>query len=163
LIIDCWENEPAPDPELLNMAALGTPHIAGYSRDGKAKGTRAAVRAVSRYFGLGIDHWEPVGVEPPDIPVIQLDGRGRSDEEILADAILATYEIERDDTALRDKPDRFEQLRGDYPVRREFASFSIRAVGVGHDAMHKLGALGFSCPAATGPECPSESGCDSDV
>jgi erythronate-4-phosphate dehydrogenase len=148
MIIDCWEKEPEPDPELLGMAAFGTPHIAGYSRDGKANGTKTAVRAVSRYFGLGIDEWEPAGVEAPEKPVIELDGRGRTDEAVLADAILATYEIERDDAALRANTERFEQLRGDYPVRREFDSFSIRAVGVRRETLRKLSALAFRCPEA---------------
>jgi erythronate-4-phosphate dehydrogenase len=150
LIIDCWEHEPKPDRELLGMAAYGTPHIAGYSRDGKANGTKTAVRAVSRNFGLGIDEWEPAGVEGPENPVIELEGRGRADEEILADAILATYEIERDDTALRANTNRFEQLRGNYPVRREFDSYSIRAVGVPEEILRKLGALAFSLAYTSG-------------
>ena len=68
LIIDCWENEPALDLDLLHRVDFGTPHIAGYSRDGKANGTTVAVRAISKFFGLGIDDWEPAGIEPPAEP-----------------------------------------------------------------------------------------------
>ena len=77
---------------------------------------------------------------------------GDGDDVVLggsgADAILATYEIERDDAALRANTERFEQLRGDYPVRREFDSFSIRAVGVRRETLRKLSALAFRCPEA---------------
>jgi erythronate-4-phosphate dehydrogenase len=144
LILDCWENEPGIDLELLARVDFGTPHIAGYSKDGKANGTRASVRAVSRFFGLGIDDWSPSGVEPPANPVLELDGAGLSEESILATAVLATYAIGRDDEALRRNPQWFEQLRGDYPVRREFDAYSIHARNVGSDTIGKLGRMGFN-------------------
>ena len=143
LILDCWEHEPEIDLGLLALANYGTPHIAGYSRDGKANGTRTSVRAVSRFFGLGIDEWEPPGIEPPENPVIELVGHKQRGESILAQAILSTYDIASDDRALRDNPEIFEQLRGDYPVRREFASHSIRATRVEPEIMEKLEQLGF--------------------
>jgi len=143
MIIDCWENEPDIDPQLLKLADIATPHIAGYSRDGKANGTRVSVRAISRFFGLGIDAWEPAGIETPAKPRIELDGRGQSTESVLADAVLASYDIENDDRALREDPGLFEQLRGDYPVRREFGSHTIRAVNVDPGVIEKLEKLGF--------------------
>ena len=146
LVIDCWENEPELDPDLLKLADYGTSHIAGYSKDGKAKGTKMSVRAISRFFGLGIDAWEPAGVEPPSNPVIELDGSRQKDDLLLADAILSTYEIEKDDKALRDNPQLFEQLRGDYPVRREFGSYSVSAKNVGPQLMERLRKLGVRRP-----------------
>jgi erythronate-4-phosphate dehydrogenase len=143
LVIDCWEDEPAPDLELLDMVDYATPHIAGYSKDGKANGTTASVRAISRFFGLGINDWEPTGVEPPPTPVIELDGRGLSDEEIIAEAVLTTYRIEEDDRALRDNPGLFEKLRGDYPVRRESHAHTISAVNVEDQVLQMLDNLGF--------------------
>jgi len=142
-VVDCWENEPDIDLQLLNLADYATPHIAGYSRDGKANGTRVSVRAISRFFGLGIDDWEPAGIEAPANPVIELDGRGRDAQAVITDAVLATYAIAGDDRALRDKPGIFEQLRGDYPVRREFGSYTIEASGVEPGVLEKLGLLGF--------------------
>jgi erythronate-4-phosphate dehydrogenase len=144
LIVDCWENEPELDLDLLGRVDYGTPHIAGYSKDGKANGTRASVRAVSKFFGLGIDDWTPSGVEPPGKPVIDLWGNGQSVDSILAQAVLATYDIESDDRALRENPNLFEQLRGDYPVRREFASHAVRAVDVQSGALDALRKLGFN-------------------
>ena len=70
--------------------------------------------------------------------------RSHPDEEsTLAAAILASYEIEQDDQALRGNPELFEQLRGDYPVRREFDSHSVRAIDVDTDILEKLIKLGF--------------------
>jgi erythronate-4-phosphate dehydrogenase len=143
IIIDCWENEPQMDRELLRVADFGTPHIAGYSRDGKANGTRSSVRAISQFFKLGIDNWEPDGIDPPANPLIKLDGRHQNEESILAQAVLSSYAIENDDAALRDNPSTFEELRGDYPVRREFTSYSINATGIESNILNKLNILGF--------------------
>jgi erythronate-4-phosphate dehydrogenase len=143
LIIDCWENEPELDLKLLGLTDYATAHIAGYSRDGKANGTRTSVRAISKFFGLGIDDWEPAGVAPPQNPVIELEGNGKSVDSMLAQAILSTYDIENDDRALRENPHLFEQLRGDYPARREFNSYSIRAAKVGAETLEMLRKLGF--------------------
>ena len=144
LVIDCWENEPGLDLDLLNLVDYGTSHIAGYSRDGKANGTKRSVQAISKFFGLGIDEWEPPGIEPPGNPIIELDGNKKDGSSILAEAILSTYEIEKDDKALRDNTRLFEQLRGNYPVRREFDSYSIRAINVDIEIIDKLKKLGFN-------------------
>ena len=143
LIIDCWEHEPELDLDLLNRADYGTAHIAGYSKDGKANGTRMSVQAVSQFFNLGLDDWVPSGIEPPRKPIIDLDGSKKCTESILAEVVLSTYEIERDDRALRENPQLFEQLRGAYPVRREFGSHAVRATHTGIEALEKLKKLGF--------------------
>jgi len=144
LVIDCWENEPDLDLALLEMVDFATPHIAGYSKDGKANGTTMSIRAISRFFGLGIDEWEPSGVEAPGNPVIRLDGSQKTELAILAEAVLATYQIVDDDRALRENPELFEQLRGDYPVRREFGSHAIMAKNVHAEIIGKLVKLGFN-------------------
>lgn len=144
LNIDCWESEPELDLDLLKLTDYATSHIAGYSKDGKANGTKSSVRSISRFFGLGIDDWEPAGIEAPQNPLIELDGRGLDEEKVLAAAVLASYDIELDDRALRDNPHLFEQLRGDYPVRREFDSYSVRATNVEPESLRKLEKLGFT-------------------
>ena len=147
IIIDCWENEPVFDRNLQKLADFGTPHIAGYAKDGKANGTMMSVRAVSRFFDLGIDDWEPLGIEQPEKPLIELDGSGQSEQDILTEAIRSTYKIEQDDECLRLTPHLFEQLRGDYPVRREFDSYSIDATGINRRTLKKLGQLKFNITA----------------
>jgi len=144
MVIDCWENEPDIDLDLLKLADYATPHIAGYSKDGKANGTKNSVRAISRYFGLGIDDWEPPGVDAPAQPVITVDGKHRSRQSILTEVVLATYPIQSDDEMLRKHTHLFEQLRGDYPVRREFDSYSVRASHTDADALDDLERLGFN-------------------
>ena len=143
LVIDCWENEPDIDLELLKMVDLATPHIAGYSKDGKANGTSMSIQAISRFFGLGIDHWNAQQVELPENTHIELDGLNLSQEAIIEKAILATYDIRTDDAALRKNPESFEKLRGDYPVRREFPIYTIHAKNINPDILETLEALGF--------------------
>ncbi len=143
IVIDCWENEPEIDIELLNIVDYGTPHIAGYSKDGKANGTMMSVQALSRFFNLGLDNWKPSEVETPENPVIEIDGKQRREYSILAEAILSTYQIENDFEALKEKTTDFEKLRGDYPVRREFDSYTIVTRNVEAGTMEKLVKLGF--------------------
>jgi erythronate-4-phosphate dehydrogenase len=126
MVLDVWENEPEIDRELLAMTTIATPHIAGYSADGKANGTAMAVQALSRFFNLGIDDWEPEDIPLPENAEILLDCKNRDAERVLGDAILATYQIGTDDARLRTSVETFEKQRGSYPLRREFPAFRIR-------------------------------------
>lgn len=146
LIIDCWENEPEIDLELLEKADIGTAHIAGYSRDGKAVGTMMSIRAVSRFFKLGIDDWQPLGIELSEQTQIQLDGHKKDEESVLAEAALATYDILADDKRLRAAPGTFERLRGEYPIRREFHNYRIEARNVNKSTVSALKRMGFQLP-----------------
>jgi len=143
LVCDCWEHEPEIDLELLGLTELATPHIAGYSKDGKATGTRMSVKAISDYFDLGLNNWQPTGVELPSHPIIELDGTGKTGPEIISTAILSTYDIQNDDLLFRNDPALFEQLRGDYPTRREFPAYTILAVNVANKELEILEKLGF--------------------
>ena len=145
-VCDCWENEPDIDLELLNMTELATPHIAGYSKDGKATGTQMSVQAISNFFNLELNSWQPSGVEPPANPVIKIDGTGLSEQEILSKAILHTYDIRNDDQRLRADASNFEQQRGDYPVRREFPAYTVKTENVDEKTLEKLRQLGFKSP-----------------
>ncbi len=142
-IADCWENEPELDLDLLNHSDYGTPHIAGYSRDGKANGTKMSVQAVSRFFKLGIDDWEPANVELPKSTTIEIDGTQRREYSIIAEAVLSTYDIETDDEKLREAPYMFEKLRGNYPVRREFDTYTVSAKNIEEGTIEKLKQIGF--------------------
>jgi erythronate-4-phosphate dehydrogenase len=143
-VCDCWENEPDIDLELLAMTEIATPHIAGYSKDGKATGTQMSVHAISQFFGLGLENWQPSGVELPANPAFELDGSGLSEQGIIAKAILHTYDIRNDDQDFRKNTAQFEQLRGDYPVRREFPAFTIVPKNVEENILEVLKKLGFN-------------------
>ncbi len=145
-VCDCWENEPDLDLELLSLTEIATPHIAGYSKDGKATGTLMSVHAISKYFGLGLEDWKPTGVEKPKKPEFEIDGSGLTEQQIISKAILHTYDIRNDDNAFRNCSELFEQLRGDYPTRREFPAFTVKATNVDKKTVENLKLLGFNCP-----------------
>lgn len=115
-IIDVWENEPDIDRTLLQKAFIATPHIAGYSADGKANATRMALTALCRFFGIKPDfHIVP---PKPVNPVITAANE--------TEAYLQMYDPRRDSDALKNHPEQFEKLRGDYPLRRERQAYLFR-------------------------------------
>jgi erythronate-4-phosphate dehydrogenase len=144
-ILDVWEGEPNPDPDLLNGAFIGTPHIAGYSSDGKANGTAACVREFGRFFGIEtLKDWYPTSIPLPPAPLaFTVDGRGKSDLQICCEAITHTYPISEDSERLKQTPAAFEALRGGYWIRREFANFTVRLKNVNRNVADALKKIGF--------------------
>lgn len=105
-VIDCWEGEPDIDKTLLDNAFIATPHIAGYSRQGKIRATAMAAEAVARALGL------------PQ-PVLSVDVPGAAPETVTAEAIAQSYNPFADTEALRRSPADFESLRNHYNLREE--------------------------------------------
>lgn len=106
-VIDVWENEPHISQELLNKVFIGTPHIAGYSADGKANATRMVLKAFCHFFH-----------KPSNFHIVlPTSSNAFSENENLR--ILQLYNPLKDYETLRTNPEHFEQLRGDYPLRRE--------------------------------------------
>jgi erythronate-4-phosphate dehydrogenase len=126
---DVWENEPYADQELIGMCDIATPHIAGYSAEGKANGTAACVRAASTFFGYGLDDWYPAHIPGPAKPEITIDPSGKTMQQIVSEAVLASYDVLEDDANFRQDPARFENLRNFYPIRREFGAFKVNLQG----------------------------------
>jgi erythronate-4-phosphate dehydrogenase len=143
-VLDVWEHEPDIDLELLSRLFIGTPHIAGYSADGKANGTSISVQAFSHMFGFPLQDWYPQSVPAPENPGILLDASGKSSEELLAEAILHTYSVKADDARLRESPAAFENLRGRYPLRREFRAYTVQLKGDKSSVGELFKELGFS-------------------
>lgn len=125
LVLDVWENEPNIDSKLHNKVWIGTPHIAGYSVDGKSNGSTMTIHAIAREFGLPLQDWQPTSLPVPDYPFIHLDNNSEPAYLTAAKAILRTYDILEDDKRLREDPEDFEKQRGSYPVRREFHIWEI--------------------------------------
>lgn len=142
-IIDVWENEPDIDRELMAGTFISTPHIAGYSTDGKANGTAMVVNALSKYFNLPFKEWYPVNVPLPASPFISIDCEYQTEDEVIREAVLHTYNIDEDNVKLRLSPADFEKLRGEYPARREFTSYSVKLSNGSEKIMKILGDLGF--------------------
>ena len=119
LVIDTWCNEPNVNPRLLAECDIATPHIAGYSFQGKQNGTSKAVQAVARKFGIHeLEHFYPE-TEDIDLHPVLIDAEGKSQGEIAA-ILQYNYPIFIDDFMFRTDPEGFERLRSQYQYRREF-------------------------------------------
>lgn len=106
-IVDVWEGEPDINKELLSKAIITTPHIAGYSREGKERATRMVLEAVERKYGVTLDK---SGLEGAYVA---------PEGAIDPTAITESYNPATDTERLRSHPENFEQLRSDYDYRRE--------------------------------------------
>ena len=105
-VLDTWEGEPEIDKELLYLPTIATPHIAGYSRQGKERAPRMAIEAVNQFFGIEGD---TSGLSGNYLPPLDLK----------AEDITSSYNPFHDERALRNNPDEFEQLRHYYLYREE--------------------------------------------
>lgn len=143
-VIDVWENEPDIDLDLMNMVTFATPHIAGYSTDGKANGTAIVVNKLKRHFNLPDADWFPDNIPEPVSPVITINCTGKSEEQVLREAVSHTYDIKEDDLKLRHSPSDFEKLRGKYRLRREFIAYTVNLKGGTEKDRMILEDLGFN-------------------
>jgi len=148
-VLDVWEGEPNISAELLEQAALGTPHIAGYSFDGKVRGTEMIYQAACEFLGVE-PAWRPA-LPPAPLAQVSVEAAGREDEEVLREVVLKVYNIEEDDHNLRkllqvpsaERPGYFDSLRKNYPVRREFPNTTVQLLGGADSLRTKLTGLGF--------------------
>jgi erythronate-4-phosphate dehydrogenase len=127
-VLDVWEGEPETDSRLVQLTDLATPHIAGYSVDGKANATANSVRQVAIELGIPLQYWTPASLPQPADPVIDLTQQTnyKSALELVARAVRHTYKVEDDDRLFRHDPGKFEYLRDNYRIRREFESYSVQ-------------------------------------
>lgn len=118
VVIDTWDGEPDINEELVDMVDIATPHIAGYSYQGKLNGTAASVQAVARHFGITAlyDFFPQTGDE--DRSPVPLDLKGKTQGEVAA-VFQYNYPIYTDDFRFRMEPHNFEKLRTNYQYRRE--------------------------------------------
>jgi erythronate-4-phosphate dehydrogenase len=148
-VLDVWEGEPNISAELLEQVTLGTPHIAGYSFDGKVRGTEMVYQAACEFLGVE-PTWQPA-LPPPPLAHVSVQAAGRQDEEVLREVVLKVYNIEEDDRDLRklrdlpgaERPGHFDSLRKNYPVRREFPNTTVQLLGGPDSLRAKLAGLGF--------------------
>jgi erythronate-4-phosphate dehydrogenase len=131
-MLDVWENEPNIDTELLEMVDIGTPHIAGYSLDGKIAGMIMIYKATCKYFGFKVKFDVEDFLPKPAVPQLKINPKSGSEEDVLRGAVEKIYRISEDDRELRkilDLPEErgkfFDDLRKNYPVRREFQNTQI--------------------------------------
>lgn len=145
-VLDVWEGEPEVPVDLLRLCAITTPHIAGYSRDGKLRGTEMMAEALARHLGVE-NRWRVADVLPAEAG--RLDLRGLAPLDATRKIVSAAYDICADDQALRtsfslsdtERRKFFDALRKNYGERREFPAW--RFVTENSDAVKVLGGLGF--------------------
>lgn len=118
VVIDTWNNEPNVNTDIVEMVDIATPHIAGYSYQGKQNGTASAVQSVARHFGIKelFDYYPEADI--PDHGPIRLDLQDKTHGERAA-VFQYNYPIFTDDFRFRMDPSAFEKLRSDYQYRRE--------------------------------------------
>lgn len=131
-VLDVWETEPVPDPALLRLVDVATPHIAGYSADGKLCGTAMLHAAVLKHFGLA-SSWTPDAELPPVALAASPGATFESEVAWLDDLVQVLYDIRQDDARLRASLKRsaqeraayFSDLRKSYPRRRAFTRHTM--------------------------------------
>ena len=149
VILDVWENEPAINPLLLERVDIATPHIAGYSFDGKVRGTALLYQAVCRYFDL-TPTWDMESSLPTPSLTDLYFSEQVTDKTAIHQAVMASYDVRRDDAALRlmsqqDNPrEYFDKLRKHYPTRREFNYLTIHLPESKKSLFQQLQQLGFN-------------------
>lgn len=118
VVLDTWNNEPNVNKDLVDLVDIATPHIAGYSYQGKQNGTASAVQFVARHFGIEdlYDYYPDADI--PDHEPIHLDLKDKTHGERAA-VFQYNYPIFTDDFCFRMDPDNFEKLRSEYQYRRE--------------------------------------------
>ena len=119
VIIDTWNHEPDVNQTLMSMVDIATPHIAGYSYQGKQRSTAMAVRAVARFFEIKplYDFFPPASLAEP--ASVKLNITGMTQGQIAA-LFQYNYPIFTDDFIFRANPGEFESLRAHYRYRKEF-------------------------------------------
>lgn len=117
IIIDVWNGEPQINPELLAIADIATPHIAGYSYEGKVNGTTMAVKAVAAHFG--IEMLKDFSIVPAEKNNNLFSKAGKSKEEI-SEYLSNIFPIFGHCADLKENPQDFELLRSNFKYRREF-------------------------------------------
>ncbi len=154
-VLDVWEKEPAINWDLLDRVTLGTPHIAGYSSDGKVNGTVMVYHACCRFWGT-----EPVWAPPPylstplapePVPHPAFDATGKDYQTVAYEILTTLYDLPGDHERMREvldapeplRPQAFDRLRRDYPHRREFAGTPISLTDGDQHLFARLQTLGI--------------------
>ncbi|MGO1462465.1 MAG: 4-phosphoerythronate dehydrogenase PdxB [Marinobacter sp.] len=148
--LDVWEREPQISPDLLDKVWLATPHIGGYSLEGKVQGTEMIYQAMSRFMGLPLR--KQAGQFLPEPALSKVAFTGAADEhDAIRIALRACYDPRQDDARLRhtmglpvdERGAAFDQLRRDYPVRRECSSLKVQLKGTSKSLHDSFRAIGF--------------------
>ena len=148
-ILDVWENEPEVDLDVMHRCLLATPHIAGYSLDGKMRGTEYVYQGLCEFYGLPIRRKLAQFLPEPGVKRVNFSDQVPLNQA-LRTAIRAAYEIRVDDGVMRTAMKRsddlratFDALRKNYPLRRDIPTLRVGVPAKCHDLQDVLAAAGF--------------------
>jgi len=145
VVLDVFDHEPDINISTLKVATLATPHIAGYSLDGRLKGTEIVYQAACRHFGVN-PTWQPPPISEPTMLGAM---PAQPDRRTLYEIILSAYNPGDDDHRLRSLPvgsrmhKHFQELRQNYAERGEFFRFAVSNANGASDTADRLNKLGF--------------------
>lgn len=159
VVLDVWEPEPDISLELLDKVLLGSPHIAGYSYDGKLNGTEMVYQALCQHIDKKPEASLAQLVPPLENNLLAIDKAlvQSADSFQIAQALIKqVYDIAADDARLRDLAQQarrgeanfaegFDSLRKHYPKRREFHNYRVALTGLSDADKQWLQVLGFNC------------------
>ena len=124
-ILDVWETEPEPNLVLMDHCLLATPHIAGYSLDGKMRGTEMIYQALCQHLGVAATHHLADFLPEPAVKHLELSSQLSAEQALIA-RLRAVYDVRNDDGRMRyamkhavKSAEAFDALRRDYPLRRD--------------------------------------------
>jgi erythronate-4-phosphate dehydrogenase len=131
--LDVWPNEPNIDTDLLGLVDIGTPHIAGYSLDGKIAGMLMIYNSACEFFNIKPRYKIEDFLPEPDIKTLEIKQISGNSQDVISEVVRKIYPIEKDDSQLRQILNQpvenigryFDGLRKNYPVRREFQNTNI--------------------------------------
>ncbi|HAA46031.1 MAG: erythronate-4-phosphate dehydrogenase [Halomonas sp. 54_146] len=133
-VLDVWEDEPDIDAGLRDLVSLATPHIAGYSLDGKLRGSWMIEQALARHVGQPSNLTFADICPPPALASLHLQ-HALPAEDALRLCMRAVYDVRRDHDALQHQTlhhgmhKGFDDCRANYPLRREFATLNVQLSG----------------------------------
>jgi erythronate-4-phosphate dehydrogenase len=130
---------------------LGSPHIAGYSLDGKVNALKMNYEAVCRFLSLPLDRDINALVPAPVLPELKIDTVKKSCEQVLREIVKECYDIRLDDRLLRqivslpeiERAQYFQKLRAEYRIRREFFNTTVSLPNSAKEIFIMLQLLGF--------------------
>jgi erythronate-4-phosphate dehydrogenase len=148
VVLDVWENEPNINIDLLKETLIGTPHIAGYSYEGKVNGTKMIYESLCEFLGMN----KTFSFELLPVPNSQLSFNKSNKIETGLDKLVSSiYSINDDDERIRkitklneaDRINYFDLMRKSYPERREFNNYTIESSNLSKSTEYILKNLRF--------------------
>ncbi len=140
LVLDVWENEPTIEKALLPYVEIATPHIAGYSLDGKARGTEMLYQALCTFLQKNIAHKADDFVVAPAISDVSINQA--LTQPLLKRLMHLVYDVRRDDALFRqmiDQDDGFDIMRKTYSERRELSTLTVKTDSTQTQLLQSLG------------------------